>query len=167
MRRIAAVNSNIDSEAPLPEALDMLTRAAAVANMRVPTVSRSTSMQARKFRRAPTLTSNLREPGAGATRFVRGRTNVMASFAARVKMPDTRRQRMASSLLMAAGMARKPAPLAVQTLDVLRARAMARNVLGTLRQRFALNALDMRDGSPDIRRLALGRGRGLQHLVYA
>ncbi|NBX66778.1 MAG: hypothetical protein EBQ96_07270 [Proteobacteria bacterium] len=166
MRALAAVNDRFTSEAPLPEATAMLMQAAAVANMSVPAVPRASSRQARRFRRAPTLLTNLRETRAGATRFVRSHTGAMATFAARARIPDLRRQQMASRLLMAGGNQRISTPK-VHALDLLRARATAMNVIGRLRQRFALNALDLRDGKPDIHRLAMGRGRGLQHLVYA
>jgi|GEM_PF-3827310 len=194
----AVLARTIDSEQPLPNAMELLMRASVVANQRVaavPKAQRSSSRQARSFRRpapivpmatpttmmapvslAPSV--SLGKPGAatparrpfktarsnagGATQFYRARTDIAAAarFTNNARLPAARRASMASAVLMAGSNGRKHhvSPVA-HALDVLRARAQAMQVIGTLRHRFAMNALDMADKKPDMARLIQARNR--------
>jgi len=200
----AVLARTIDSEQPLPNAMELLTRASVVANQRVPTVpkaARSNSRQARSFRRpapivpsvmtpvslAPSISSGVllaatparrqfktaRSNAGGATQFYRARTDVAAAarFTNNARLPAARRASMASAVLMAGSNGRKLQVLPVaHALDVLRARAQAMQVIGTLRHRFAMNALDMTDRKPDMARLIQARNRRympVPALVYA
>jgi hypothetical protein len=72
---------------------------------------------------------------------------------------------MASMMLMAASQKRALSPV-VQALDIIRARVKAMSIISTLRQRFATNAYDMRDGKADTERTARGQALGYQRLIY-
>ncbi|MBU6235202.1 MAG: hypothetical protein KGQ41_05105 [Alphaproteobacteria bacterium] len=137
---------------------------------RVPVVTHSGSRRARTFHRAPIALAGARN---GATRHFRYHSGLMATTAAgrRTRAANARMELMASRFLMAGSRRHFAAP-AVQPLDVLRARAQALNVVGTLRERFRINSYarnnwnDKDDGTVDVPRLRAARGRSMQSYIY-
>ena len=144
----AVLNRRIDPTQPLSDAASILMNVRAIAAAGVPTVSKSVSRHARRFKRS------VEGHVQGATSFFR--RNAVAAFSL-AKAPTMTRTNMASSLLMAQPRtaSARPATPQVSVLNMSQMRARANLVrtaaslqkkavalMGTLSARFAANAND-------------------------